>query len=168
MSLTHALIGLLSGGPLHGYEIKQRFASSMGGEWSISYGQLYPALARLTDAGFISKTSQVGEKTIEKHVYTVTPDGAAYLHKWLASPFECQVRVKDELTLRLANFGLVHGEDRTKILLAYRDQVAERLKSIQLSLPSFDDRWLSAIAERAIGACKWELRWLDDILKPMT
>jgi DNA-binding PadR family transcriptional regulator len=51
--LDLAILGLLKELPLHGYELKKRLNSSLGPLWGVSYGSLYPALARLEKVGAI-------------------------------------------------------------------------------------------------------------------
>jgi DNA-binding PadR family transcriptional regulator len=164
MSLTHALIGILSREPLHGYDIRQRFEATLGGEWSISYGQLYPALARLTAAGYVDKRSEPGDRASERNVYSVTPAGLSHLRAWLAKDFTSQVRAKDDLSLRLALFDLIDQAAQVDILTRYRTDVSDRLGSLQASLPTIKNRWSTAICYRAIGACELEIAWLDGLL----
>jgi len=51
--LELAILGLLKELPLHGYELKKRLNDSLGQFWRVSYGSLYPALARLEKLGAI-------------------------------------------------------------------------------------------------------------------
>ena len=51
--LELAILGLLKELPLHGYELRKRLNSSLGPLWGVSYGSLYPALARLEKVGAI-------------------------------------------------------------------------------------------------------------------
>ena len=51
--LELAILGLLKELPLHGYELKKRLNDNLGHLWGVSYGSLYPALARLEKAGAI-------------------------------------------------------------------------------------------------------------------
>ncbi len=51
--LELAILGLLKELPLHGYELKKRLNDSLGHLFGVSYGSLYPALARLEKAGAI-------------------------------------------------------------------------------------------------------------------
>lgn len=51
--LELAILGLLKEQPLHGYELKKRVGEMLGFLWGVSYGSLYPALARLEKAGAI-------------------------------------------------------------------------------------------------------------------
>jgi DNA-binding PadR family transcriptional regulator len=51
--LELAILGLLKEAPLHGYELKKRLAETLGHVRGVSYGSLYPALARLERMGAI-------------------------------------------------------------------------------------------------------------------
>jgi DNA-binding PadR family transcriptional regulator len=51
--LELAILGLLKELPLHGYELKKRLSDSLGQFRGVSYGSLYPALARLEKLGAI-------------------------------------------------------------------------------------------------------------------
>ena len=48
-----AILGLLKESELHGYELKKRLREILGPLSSVSFGSLYPALARLEGAGFV-------------------------------------------------------------------------------------------------------------------
>ena len=51
--LELAILGLLKEQELHGYELKKRLADTMGVGSGVSFGSLYPALARLEAAGAV-------------------------------------------------------------------------------------------------------------------
>ena len=51
--LELAILGLLTEAPLHGYELKKRLGETLGHVWGVSFGSLYPALARLERMGAI-------------------------------------------------------------------------------------------------------------------
>ncbi|MDQ6909459.1 MAG: PadR family transcriptional regulator [Actinomycetota bacterium] len=51
--LELAILGLLKEQDLHGYELKKRLAEALGPLSSVSFGSLYPALARLESAGAV-------------------------------------------------------------------------------------------------------------------
>ena len=50
------MLGLLNDSDLHGYELKKRLAELLGPWSSVSFGSLYPALARLERAGELMTT----------------------------------------------------------------------------------------------------------------
>ena len=51
--LELAILGLLKEQELHGYELKKRLGETLGPLSSVSFGSLYPALARLESAGAV-------------------------------------------------------------------------------------------------------------------
>src|SRR5437763_16163435 len=51
--LELAILGLLKEQELHGYELKKRLSAAFGPLSSVSFGSLYPALARLEAAGAV-------------------------------------------------------------------------------------------------------------------
>jgi len=53
MSLRYGILGLLTEEPLHGYEIKSRFETLLGGAWEVNIGQVYSTLQRLERDGLI-------------------------------------------------------------------------------------------------------------------
>ncbi|MGI9032320.1 MAG: PadR family transcriptional regulator [Acidimicrobiales bacterium] len=54
--LELAILGLLKEQDLHGYELKKRLTDALGPLSSVSFGSLYPALARLERAGALEAT----------------------------------------------------------------------------------------------------------------
>jgi PadR family transcriptional regulator AphA len=62
MSLKYALLGLLAERPKYGYEIKRGFEGALGNVWSMSYGQLYPTLRRLSELNWVTKKTEPGKK----------------------------------------------------------------------------------------------------------
>ena len=82
-----AILGTLSFGPKTGYEIKSMVDRSTRFFWAASYGQIYPELRRLADAGLIEGTDapQGGRQRKE---YRLTGAGHEALLRWLDSPPE--------------------------------------------------------------------------------
>ena len=60
-----ALLGLLTEQDLHGYELKKQLGELLGSWSTISFGSLYPALARLEKAGLV--------KAVEAHGHQAEP-----------------------------------------------------------------------------------------------
>lgn len=52
--LELAILGVLKEQELHGYELKKRLTETLGAFSSVSFGSLYPALARLEAAGAVT------------------------------------------------------------------------------------------------------------------
>ncbi len=56
--LELAILGLLKEQELHGYELKKRLVDALGPFSSVSFGSLYPALARLQRAGAVEASAE--------------------------------------------------------------------------------------------------------------
>lgn len=62
--LDLAILGLLEDGPLHGYEIRRRLRAQLGLFANVSFGSLYPALARLEKAGDVTVIDDEGDDVV--------------------------------------------------------------------------------------------------------
>jgi len=56
--LNQALLGLLTRGPSHGYELKGALERAFGGHWEINFGQLYTTLGRLERDGLVEDAAR--------------------------------------------------------------------------------------------------------------
>jgi PadR family transcriptional regulator AphA len=99
-STPNALLGLLSLGPMSGYDIRQLIPRSIGYFWSESYGQIYPGLKRLAAAGLVEKETKRQKGKPDRHVYSLTAEGRARLKDWLKLPVT-DVVPRSELLLKL-------------------------------------------------------------------
>jgi PadR family transcriptional regulator AphA len=96
----NALLGLLSLGPMSGYDIRQLIQRSIAHFWSESYGQIYPGLKRLAAAGLVAKKTERKKGSPDRYVYSLTADGRVRLRKWLKLPVMAEVP-RNELLLKL-------------------------------------------------------------------
>jgi DNA-binding PadR family transcriptional regulator len=81
------ILGMLSAGPKTGYEIKGLVDHSTRFFWAASYGQIYPELRSLAEAGLVAGTDDPqGER--KRTVYRLTADGEGALRAWLGTPPE--------------------------------------------------------------------------------
>jgi PadR family transcriptional regulator AphA len=112
VSLRHALLGMLSVRPGTGYELAQRFDTSMSNAWYASHSQIYPELARLQEAGMVEV---VGEGARRSRTYAVTDAGSAELRDWLVetTPNRSQ---RSETSVRWFLLELLPPEDRRRVL----------------------------------------------------
>jgi PadR family transcriptional regulator AphA len=99
-STPNALLGLLSIGPMSGYDIRQLVPWSIGHFWSESYGQIYPALKRLAADCLVEKRTERQKGRPDRHVYSLTDAGRDELRQWLKLPVT-PAPPRDELLLKL-------------------------------------------------------------------
>jgi DNA-binding PadR family transcriptional regulator len=96
---SYVILGMLRHEPRSGYEIKQMVDHSIRFFWAASYGQIYPELRRLADAGLVEGDQQPagGRK---RTVYRLTSAGRQELRRWLTEPAET-FELRDEGLLKL-------------------------------------------------------------------
>ncbi len=96
----YAVMGLLSMGPMSGYDIKKRFEDIASNFWKESYGQIYPILKRLNEEGLAIRSieKQIGKP--DRHIYELTKEGHLELKTWLLEPVEQHVG-RHEILLKL-------------------------------------------------------------------
>lgn len=93
------VLGFLSLHPRNGYQLRQAVQRSVGHFWGVSYGQLYPQLKALDEAGFIAAegpSDEGGRQT----VWRLTEAGAEALAGWLDTPAQPTQR-RDEGLVKL-------------------------------------------------------------------
>jgi DNA-binding PadR family transcriptional regulator len=167
MSLKYALLGFLAESPKYGYEIKQKFEEALGNVWSVSYGQLYPTLRRLSELEWVTKKTAPGKKAAEKNIYSLTPKGRKKLDEWLLRPLRSSYKVKDEFTLKFLFFNKLPRELVLEYLRSQLGRTVEQRDSFQRALDSTRgelDFFLQAIIRKGIVHLEAEIRWLDGVV----
>src|SRR5829696_677991 len=108
VSLRHALLGMLAVRPGTGYELAQRFDTSMSNAWYASHSQIYPELARLQEAGMVEV---VGEGARRSRTYAATDAGREELRDWMLNT-EPNRAQRNETTVRWFLLELLDPADR--------------------------------------------------------
>jgi DNA-binding PadR family transcriptional regulator len=89
-SLEFALLGLLSQGPLHGYELRKRMTAIYGPFRALSFSVLYPQLRKMSESKLIAETVKEsgGLSRRSRIVYELTAKG----EEKFAQLMECNTR----------------------------------------------------------------------------
>lgn len=83
MSVGHAFLGLLDGGPQHGYGLKRGYDRWFGEGRELKFGQVYATLARLERDGLASIVAVEAGDGPDRKSYAITEHGVAELETWL-------------------------------------------------------------------------------------
>ena len=145
---AYVILGMIRGAPKSGYEIKAVVDQTTRFFWAASYGQIYPELKRLSEAGLIAGVdAPTGGR--KRTVYEITADGEEELKAWLRQPpgtFE----MRDEGLLKLFFANALPPEEAVE-MAAQRD-AARR-----------DKNWAEADRLRdELRAMGWEVRDAPD------
>lgn len=132
---ARAILGILAMRPCSGYEIKQMVDASTRFFWAASYGQIYPELRRLTEAGLVTGTdSPTGDR--RRTIHRLTAKGREALARWFDSPPEVY-ETRDEGLLKLFFASAVAPERAAEIARhrgAHSADIAARLRAIESAL----------------------------------
>ena len=130
---AYVILGMLGKQPMSGYEIKAKADVSTRFFWAISYGQIYPELKRLEQAGLIAGEDEAGSER-GKRVYSITPPGREALHTWLTDPGELQSELRHEGVLRFFFADSLDHDERLALLASIR----AKHKRIQAELAAIE------------------------------
>lgn len=83
MSLSYALLGLLSYTPMSGYDLMKFFNDSINFFWSAQTSQIYRELKTLEEKACITSLCTPSEKGPDRRVYRITDIGRSRLRDWL-------------------------------------------------------------------------------------
>ncbi|MEV4411677.1 PadR family transcriptional regulator [Catellatospora sp. NPDC049609] len=143
-TLGYALLSLLTRGPATGYQLSSQVKAPLGHFWTAKHSQIYPELARLAAAGWVSAVEQAGPGPRAKKTYEITPDGLAALRAWLVVPPVAQPRSEITLKAYAANSGdpaamaALYGQlaERAERMLAEYEQDAARMREAGMDHPA--------------------------------
>lgn len=96
----YAILGMLSIGPMSGYDIKKHVEEGISNFWTESYGQIYPVLKGLVAEKLVTKAVEKGRGKPDRHVYALTEMGREELREWLTEGVTPKVG-RNELLLKI-------------------------------------------------------------------
>ena len=171
--LDHTVLGVLSDGPLHGYELRKRLTAILGPFRALSFGSLYPCLHRLTDSGLIEQIDAVGREEIvgvstkrARIVYALTGEGKEAFEAWVADAGP-EAWEDEAFAARMAFFSRTNAEVRLRILEGRRTRLEERLRALQDSLDRTNERmdlYAEQLQQHGIEGAEREVSWLEDLI----
>ncbi|HEV3364007.1 MAG TPA: PadR family transcriptional regulator [Acidimicrobiia bacterium] len=189
--LELAILGLLKELPLHGYELKKRLNDTLGHVWGVSYGSLYPALARLERMGAIEVVdpppspapgsipipatgSIAGEAAAARlrrplrrsgrtrKAYRIAAAGQALFNELLRADPAPGTDENRAFALKLAFCRHLEPQARLELLQRRRNQLAEKLARGHQAPAS--DRYTRALIEHETTTAERDLEWVDSLI----
>ena len=185
-----AILGVLKESELHGYELKKRLRDVLGPLSSVSFGSLYPALAKLEGIGAVKAVEAGTEPTTTMPMTgSFTGEAAAFRtgfhvagrRKGTRGPRGkkvygitdvgearlCELIADpsdDEraFNVKLAFCRFCEPEIRLALLQRRRDALAKRLADGRPG--TIADRYLRALAEHDTESVERDIAWLDRLI----
>ena len=168
-SLEFALLGLLSQGPLHGYELRKRMSAIYGPFRALSFSVLYPQLRKMLLAKLIEETftSAGGLSRRSRIVYELTKAGREKLDSLMQSV--SPDTFEDEgFEVRFAFFGPTPRNNRVKILEGRHRKLVEKAEIVRKDLakiPEGIDTYLVEWRRHSLESAEREITWLEKMIK---
>lgn len=165
MSTSHLLLGLLSQGPRHGYELKREHDARFPQAKPLPFGQVYATLGRLLRDGLVEQGDPEPGDGPDRRVYALADDGRAALHQWLAGVEAPAPYVANPLLARVVVALLAQGS-AADYLGAQRRAHLERMRELT-AVKTAPGAALSDVlaADWALSHLDADLRWVDTTVR---
>jgi len=156
-AVTPVVLGLLAGKPRSGYDIKTVVDRSTRFFWAASYGQIYPELRRLSEAGLVEGEAEP-QSGRRRTVFRLTEAGREALDGWLErEPGAFETR--DEALLKLfftdaAPGTAVAALDAKRL---FHESKLKQLRAIEASAHPEGSRGL--VLRYGIESSEWMIDW---------
>jgi DNA-binding PadR family transcriptional regulator len=160
---AYVILGMVSREPRTGYEIKAAVDNTTRFFWAASYGQIYPELKRLSEAGLVEgvDASQGDRKRTR---YAITGDGKAELKDWLRKPPET-AEMREEGLLKLFFSGVLKPAEAVETLRAMRKrrlELSERLRAMEpQKMENVEDPFPLMVLRAGIEFNEWFAEWCE-------
>lgn len=159
---AYVILGLVRTEPRSGYEIKSIVDQTTRFFWAASYGQIYPELKRLAEAGLVvGVDAPTGGR--RRTVYEITADGEAELVAWLRRPPET-FEMREEGLLKLFFAGALPREEVPAILRAMREHrlhANRQLRAMEPGAAEKKDGFALMVLRGGLEFTAWFADWCE-------
>ena len=166
---AYVILGILHLGPHSGYDIKQLADVSTRHFWATSYGQIYPELKHLTEAGLI-KAEDASKGTRQRTLYHLTAKGKQKLQAWVSDPAIKTLEVRDEMLLKLFFADAMSREETVRHLKAMvrrHQQVVAGLQEHEPMAAAQPHRMKHEVMNFGIAFHSWCAEWFGRLAKDL-
>ncbi|MFC8675617.1 PadR family transcriptional regulator [Streptomyces griseorubiginosus] len=168
MSTRHLLLGLLAGGPSHGYDLKRRHDDRFPQARPLAYGQVYTTLQRLVRDGLAEVDGTDSDGGPERTKYRATDEGARELAEWAGQTAPPAPFVANEIFAKVV-VSILAGGDPDAYLRAQRAAHMARMRELTAvkTAPGADLATVLS-ADYALNHLDADLRWMTTTAARLT
>jgi DNA-binding PadR family transcriptional regulator len=159
---AYVILGFVRNEPRSGYEIKAVVDNSTRFFWAASYGQIYPELRRLSEAGLV-RGSDAPTGGRKRTVYEITADGEEELRAWLRQEPET-FEMRDEGLLKLFFADALPRDEALAILRSMRARrlaVNQQLQDLKQMKGELDDPFPMIVLQGGLEFTEWFADWCE-------
>lgn len=142
MSLSYIILGLLRECECSGYDLNKQFQTITQHFWTTEQSQIYRALYKLVDRGWVTYETVLQDDAPNKKIYSTTTEGIEALNYWLAEPHAdrpppqtwlAQLYFSDLLTCDQIDVVVMEQLERLRARLADYEALHDMLTNLPLS-----------------------------------
>ena len=167
MTTGHVLMGLLSRGPQHGYDLKRHHDELLPAAKPMAFGQVYTALGRLAGKGLVVEAATERAGGPDRTVYELTDAGRAEVRRWAGEAAGPAEHVANPLATKVAVALLVGGPDAARAFLRHQrtEHLARMRELTRDKREAKGDLHRVLAADYALGHLDADVRWMEDALE---
>jgi DNA-binding PadR family transcriptional regulator len=160
---ARVILGMLKLGARTGYEIKQATDVSTRFFWGASYGQIYPELRKLEQAGLVTSEDEA-RGARRRRAYRLTATGERAFHDWLVSAEQLEFSFRDEGLLKVFFGDVGSAEELLENVRRLRRDYELRLAHFREIEARVQERDSTVRAlEYGIAFLEWNVRWWREV-----
>jgi DNA-binding PadR family transcriptional regulator len=161
VSVSYALLALLSEGPKFGLQLRQEFEAGTGEVWPLNVGQVYTTLQRL-ERDRLVESDDLNEDGPQKR-FRITEEGRDELGTWLRTPPDLSSPPRDELVIKVLVALRVEGVDVLDIVQVHRRYLVELMQQWTRLKEDIAEHDLSfaLVVDAELFRLDSVVRWLD-------
>lgn len=160
----YPVLGILTLGEAHGYDICRRLHKGIGPIWKLGKSQVYALLSRLERDGLVAHERMGQENLPARNMFRITPTGEEAFREWLDAPVNHVRDMRLEFLTKLW-FARQADPDHERTLieqqLAVCGEKVKRLEDLEASCST-------EIESRSIGfrltIVRAAISWLEELL----
>jgi len=160
----YPVLGILTLGEAHGYDICRRLQKGIGPIWTLGKSQVYALLSRLERDGLVAHERMGQENLPARNMFRITPTGEEVFREWVDTPVNHVRDMRLEFLTKLW-FARQTDPDHERTLieqqLAVCGEKVKRLEDLEASCST-------EIESRSIGfrltIVRTAISWLEELL----
>ena len=153
--------------PVTAYQLVKVHEQSPVSSINASKGQVYPAIRRLKERGFII-SEKVANDGRQSETLSTTQLGVQAVRDWVTSLDESHVVIDDPLRTRILSFDLLTQEERLEWVVRAKRLVKERRERVEAFGALLEEPYQQAALLNAIVTLGAKMKWLDELLYILT
>ena len=148
--------------PITAYGVAKLFAASPASGFNESMGQVYPAIRRFADQGFITGKREADDAR-RTTKWECTEKGELALKDWIRESRPAHMVLIDPLHEKVLLFGLMSHQERIDWIIQAKSELMDKVSTIEESRKDAPRAFEDLVDDGRITSIRARMDWLDRI-----